>query len=67
MTEKVKALIAAVMEVHADGGASQGYLPNGSYGVLDHACLTCGEHGEYGVAWPCPTHQLLSQALGDDQ
>jgi hypothetical protein len=48
-----------IVELHRDGGESQGYLPGG-YGDMDHACITCGSFGEYGEPWPCDTLRLLA-------
>jgi len=53
-----------VLTIHADGGPSQGWTDDG-YGVIDHACVTCGEHGEYGVEWPCDTTKVLAAAYMD--
>ena len=66
----VPALVAAlraVLEVHQDGGESQGYLDDGSYGDIPHCCTECGSLGEYGVPWPCATVTAIRQHLGDDQ
>ena len=50
-----------------DGGESQGYLDDGSYGDMPHCCTECGSLGEYGVPYPCPTVTAIRQHLGDDQ
>ena len=66
----VPALVAAlraVLEVHQDGGESQGYLDDGHYGDIPHCCTECGSLGEYGVPYPCPTVTAIRQHLGDDQ
>lgn len=55
--------LEAVLELHKDGGESQGYLDNGHYGVIDHCCTECGSHGEYGTPWPCPTVKAITDAL----
>ena len=61
------AALRAVLEVHQDGGESQGYLDDGSYGDMPHCCTECGSLGEYGVPWPCATVTAIRQHLGDDQ
>ena len=62
------AALRAVLEIHQDGGESQGYLDDGSYGDMPHCCTECGSLGEYGVPWPCPTVEAITTALnGDDQ
>ena len=60
--------LEAVLELHKDGGESQGYLDDGSYGDMPHCCTECGSLGEYGVPYPCPTVTAITTALnGDDQ
>ena len=59
--------LEAVLELHKDGGESQGYLDDGSYGDIPHCCTECGSLGEYGVPWPCATVTAIHQHLGDDQ
>ena len=59
--------LEAVLEIHQDGGESQGYLDAGSYGDMPHCCTECGSLGEYGVPYPCPTVTAIRQHLGDDQ
>lgn len=60
--------LEAVLALHQDGGESQGYLDDGSYGDMPHCCTECGSLGEYGVPWPCPTVEAITTALnGDDQ
>ncbi|HEY8664630.1 MAG TPA: DUF6221 family protein [Propionibacteriaceae bacterium] len=54
----------ALVELHSDGGQSDGYTGAG-YGGVDHACLECGSFGEYGVAWPCSTLRALAQPYRD--
>lgn len=49
----------AVLALHQNAGRSQGYKENGSYGYIDACCGTCGEFGEYGVPYPCPTARAL--------
>ena len=49
----------AALRLHHDAGESQGYDTDGHYGTLPHCCATCGEHGEYGVPYPCPTARAL--------
>ena len=61
------AALRAVLEVHQDGGESQGYLDDGHYGDIPHCCTECGSLGEYGVPWPCATVTAIRQHLGDDQ
>ena len=56
--------LEAVLEIHQDGGESQGYLDDGSYGDMPHCCTECGSLGEYGVLWPCPTVEAITTALG---
>ena len=58
--------LEAVLELHKDGGESQGYLDDGSYGDMPHCCTECGSLGEYGVPYPCPTVTAIRQHLGDD-
>ena len=48
-----------IVELHADGGNSQGYDDTG-YGEYDHACTECGAFGEYGIEWPCATLRALA-------
>ena len=60
------AALRAVLEIHQDGGESQGYLDTGSYGDMPHCCTECGSLGEYGVPYPCPTVTAIRQHLGDD-
>ena len=60
------AALRAVLEVHQDGGESQGYLDDGHYGDIPHCCTECGSLGEYGVPWPCATVTAIHQHLGDD-
>lgn len=55
--------LEAVLEIHQDGGESQGYLDDGSYGDMPHCCTECGSLGEYGVLWPCPTVEAITTAL----
>lgn len=55
--------LEAVLELHKDGGESQGYLDDGSYGDMPHCCTECGSLGEYGVPWPCPTVEAITTAL----
>lgn len=52
-----------VLEIHQDGGESQGYLDDGSYGDMPHCCTECGSLGEYGIPYPCPTVTAITQAL----
>ena len=60
------AALRAVLEIHQDGGESQGYLDDGSYGFIPHCCMECGSLGEYGVPYPCPTVETIRRYLGDD-
>ena len=60
------AALRAVLEVHQDGGESQGYLDDGHYGDIPHCCTECGSLGEYGVPWPCATVTAIRHYLGDD-
>ena len=60
------AALRAVLEVHQDGGESQGYLDDGHYGDIPHCCTECGSLGEYGVPWPCATVTAIRQHIGDD-
>lgn len=55
------ALASKIKELHKDGGRSQGYLQDGSYGEIEHACNVCGTFGEYGEPWPCPTYTLADR------
>lgn len=57
--EALLAMVRGVQAIHTDGGSSQGYTDTG-YGEFDHACITCGEHGEYGIEWPCETYKAAS-------
>jgi len=54
----------AVLTLHRDNGASQGDTDTG-YGVLDHACATCGSFGEYGEEFPCGTVTALASVYAD--
>jgi len=54
--------LKAIMELHQDRGASQGYTDSG-YGVLDHCCGECGTFGEYGEEWPCATYRIAENAV----
>ena len=60
------AALRAVLEIHQDGGESQGYLDDGHYGDIPHCCTECGSLGEYGVPYPCPTVTAIRRHLGDD-
>ena len=60
------AALRAVLETHQDGGESQGYLDDGSYGDLPNCCTECGSLGEYGVPYPCPTVEAIRRHIGDD-
>ena len=60
------AALRAVLEIHQDGGESQGYLDDGHYGDIPHCCTECGSLGEYGVPWPCATVTAIRQHIGDD-
>ena len=60
------AALRAVLEIHQDGGESQGYLDDGHYGDIPHCCTECGSLGECGVPWPCATVTAIRQHLGDD-
>lgn len=62
---EVKRLREDIRSIHADAGPSQGFFSESGYSERDHCCGTCGEHGEYGVEWPCATVRLLDR--GDDQ
>ena len=62
---RLQAAVERVRALHQDEGQSQGYFPGDrGYGERDHCCGTCGEYGEYGVEWPCPTVDALD---GDEQ
>ena len=62
---RLQAIVKRVRELHQDEGQSQGYFPGDrDYGKRDHCCGTCGEYGEYGVEWPCPTVRAIADALG---
>lgn len=56
---EVRAKLAAVRAIHVDAGRSQGYLPSGDYGYIDHTCAVCGTLGEYAESWPCATARAL--------
>lgn len=58
-SQRVGEVLARVEAIHRDGGESQGYLPDGNYGCMAHACTVCGEIGEYGEPWPCPTIKVI--------
>ena len=60
------AALRAVLEIHQDGGESQGYTDTGTYDFMPHCCTECGSLGEYGVPYPCPTVETIRQHLGDD-
>lgn len=55
--------LQAVLDMHQDGGPSQGYV-KGGYGEMEHTCTECGWIGEYGVEWPCPTVRAITDAIG---
>ena len=55
--------LEAVLSIHRDGGESQGYLDDGSYGDMPNCCTECGSFGEYGVPYPCPTVIAITTAL----
>lgn len=59
--------LEAVLEIHQDGGESQGYTDTGTYDFMPHCCTECGSLGEYGVPYPCPTVTAIRQHLGDDK
>ena len=62
---RLQAAVERVRALHQDEGPSQGFFPGDrGYGKRDHCCGTCGEYGEYGVEWPCPTVTALD---GDEQ
>ena len=60
------AALRAVLEIHQDGGESQGYTDTGTYDFMPHCCTECGSLGEYGVPWPCATVTAIRQHIGDD-
>ena len=60
------AALRAVLEIHQDGGESQGYTDTGTYDFMPHCCTECGSLGEYGVPYPCPTVTAIRRHLGDD-
>ena len=60
------AALRAVLEIHQDGGESQGYTDTGTYDFMPHCCTECGSLGEYGVPYPCPTVTAIRQHLGED-
>ena len=62
---EVERLREGIRSIHASAGPSQGFFSESGYSERDHCCGTCGEHGEYGVEWPCATVRLLDR--GDDQ
>lgn len=60
------AALRAVLEIHQDGGESQGYTDTGTYDFMPHCCTECGSLGEYGVPYPCPTVTAIRQHLEED-
>lgn len=58
--ESAEAAIERVRALHRNGGSSQGRTDEG-YGYIKNCCETCGEFGEYGVEWPCPTIAALDK------
>ena len=60
------AALRAVLEIHQDGGESQGYTDTGTYDFMPHCCTECGSLGEYGVPYPCRTVAAIRHYLGDD-
>ena len=55
-------LLQDAIDLHQDGGPSQGYV-NGGYGTMEHACTECGTFGGYGIPWPCRTRQHLQRTM----
>jgi len=55
-----KAMIDAALRLHTPVlEGVQGYLPNGRYGYIEPACLTCGDADAAGIPWPCDTAKAL--------
>ena len=55
---RVEAIHRAITDDDLDG-PGLGYLPDGSYGSIDPACLSCGQLDEYAVPCPCATIKAL--------
>jgi hypothetical protein len=57
---EAQAKIDAALALHQPfPDCGQGYLPDGSYGYIEPACLVCGTADEYAVPWPCDTAKAL--------
>lgn len=68
--DALRAALQAIAAIHSkspDGG--MGYEPDSglpherSYGHMSSVCQVCGTSDEYGVTWPCATHEAARQAL----
>ena len=57
-----EALEAIAAEHHADPDGGMGYR-DGGYGHMDSVCVLCGTSDEYGIPWPCETHEQARAAL----
>mgnify|MGYP001381284610 CR=1 FL=1 len=57
-----EALEAIAAEHHADPDGGMGYR-DGGYGHMDSVCVLCGTSDEYGIPWPCETHEHARAAL----
>ena len=57
-----EALEAIAAEHHADPNGGMGYR-DGGYGHMDSVCVLCGTSDEYGIPWPCKTHEQARAAL----
>lgn len=57
---EAQAMIDVALALHRPTThAVQGTLPDGRYGYIEHACITCGDADAHGVPWPCDTAKAL--------
>jgi hypothetical protein len=53
----------AILYLHPPTNGAQGDRPDGTYGIVEPACTSCGDGDEHGIAWPCATVRAIAQAL----
>jgi hypothetical protein len=53
----------AILDLHQPRHGAQGDRPDGTYGMVEPACTSCGDGDEHGIPWPCPTVRAIAQAL----
>ena len=57
---EAQAMIDAALSLHRPTDhAVQGTLPDGRYGYIEPACVTCGDADAHGVPYPCDTAKAL--------